>query len=74
MHQGAETVSKTDESKNWVQWWAEQGLDEKVNDKTRLVHKGTETYLDLEAETVSQATDEQIFEGNDEQKGKSDGW
>jgi len=37
------------------------------------VHKGTETYLDLEAETVSQAADEHIFESNDEQKVKSDG-
>ena len=42
-------------------------VQDKVKNITRLAR------LDLEAETVSQATDEQIFEGNDEQKGKSDG-
>ena len=42
-------------------------VQDKVKNITRLAR------LDLEAETVSQATDEQIFVGNDEQKGKSDG-
>ena len=42
-------------------------VQDKVKNITRLAR------LDLEAETVSQTTDEQIFEGNDEQKDKSDG-
>ena len=65
VHQGAETVSQADE-----QTFDDEHsvtVQDKVKNITRLAR------LDLEAETVSQATDEQIFEGNDEQKGKSDG-
>ena len=63
VHQVAETVSQADEQT----FDDEHRVQDKVKNITRLAR------LDLEAETVSQATDEQIFEGNDEQKGKSDG-
>ena len=64
VHQGAETVSQADE-----QTFDDEHstVQDKVKNITRLAR------LDLEAETVSQATDEQIFKGNDEQKRKSDG-
>ena len=62
MHQGAETVSKTDEQT----FDDEQDRQAKAKNMTRLAR------LDLEAGAVSQAADEQIFESNDVQKGKSD--